>query len=71
MITNLEIKKSNLSDIKQIAEWYKNKEVKKWIYIDDWNEYFNAVSDNENYYIFSIYKNENHTHIFVLKICVW
>ncbi len=58
MLKKLTVKESNTDDIKIVAEWHKNKEVKKWIFIDDWDEYFKVVSSNKDYYLYSIFESK-------------
>lgn len=47
-----------------LQEWNNHPSVHKWIYIDDWEEYYNAVSNIDGYYLYSVYDdNQMIAHI--------
>lgn len=50
--------KTDFSDIKKVSEWHKNESVRKWICIDNWAEYFEAVKNAPGYYLYSVYQDD-------------
>lgn len=49
---------TSLSDIQTVSEWHKKESVRKWIYIDNWFDYFKAVKDAPDYYLYSVYQDD-------------
>lgn len=47
--------KASMPDILTFAEWYKSESVSKWIGIDDWISYYEAVKDLPDYYLYSVF----------------
>lgn len=48
---------TSISDIQTVSKWHKTESVRKWIYIDNWTEYYEAVKDVPGYYLYSVYQN--------------
>ena len=43
------------ANIELLQSWQGDPEVRRWIYIDDWKEYFGAVSPNPEYYLYTVF----------------
>ena len=51
----LSLRKTTLDDVECIGRWHKASNVKRWVPIENWLAYYQAVSQNDNYYLYSVF----------------
>ncbi len=54
----LQFRRTIKAELPLLEKWHSTISVRKWIYIDDWTEYWNTVSALSEYYLYSVYEEE-------------
>ena len=52
-------RKTILSEADYLQQWHDATAVKRWVPIENWKSYFQAVLHLKNYYLYSVYLEEN------------
>ncbi len=51
-------KKFERENISEIKKWSEHNSIKSWIFIDDWDSYYEYANNDVNTYLFAIYESE-------------
>ena len=51
-------RKTALDESDKFQKWYEVSSVRRWVPIEDWTGYFEAVSDLKHYYLYSVYDKD-------------